>query len=180
MAAVLERVDVCVAPADSEPLTPRQNSPLPEQHQNNPLLGLPIVAIEAILNFLSYDEISLLRAVRTLAAPAAWTFGSNNELQNRLKNLRSELELLRPVKRHTMCSPVSTCVCVRARAPTHFFVSVLSCPWLSLFLSCSCFHCADCIMFVSDVVKQLTVYNWTKWQRPLAFPTGSACLTLFP
>ncbi|KAF6737408.1 F-box only protein 28 [Oryzias melastigma] len=63
MAAVLERVDGCVAPADSDSLTPRQSSPLPEQHQNNPLLGLPIVAIEAILNFLSYDEISLLRAV---------------------------------------------------------------------------------------------------------------------
>uniref|UniRef100_A0A3P9KBM0 F-box protein 28 n=1 Tax=Oryzias latipes TaxID=8090 RepID=A0A3P9KBM0_ORYLA len=66
MAAVLERVDGCVAPADSEPLTPRQNSPLPEQHQNNPLLGLPIVAIEAILNFLSYDEISLLRVCKRM------------------------------------------------------------------------------------------------------------------
>lgn len=42
----------------------RQSTPPPDQpHQNNPLLGLPIVAIETILNFLSYDEISLLRSV---------------------------------------------------------------------------------------------------------------------
>lgn len=42
--------------------------PSDQQHQNNPLLGLPIVAIETILNFLSYDEISLLRSVRTKTA----------------------------------------------------------------------------------------------------------------
>ncbi|KAG7214376.1 hypothetical protein INR49_023087 [Caranx melampygus] len=45
-------------------VSPRQSTPPPDQpHQNNPLLGLPIVAIETILNFLSYDEISLLRSV---------------------------------------------------------------------------------------------------------------------
>lgn len=44
-----------------------QSIPLPDQ--NNPLLGLPIVAIETILSFLSYDEISLLRSVRTKTSP---------------------------------------------------------------------------------------------------------------
>ncbi|CAL8298186.1 unnamed protein product [Merluccius merluccius] len=83
MAAVVERLDGGVASLDSDaaaaaaasspprPLsaaTPPPPPPLPEQqqqqqHQNNPLLGLPIVAVETILNFLSYDEISLLRAV---------------------------------------------------------------------------------------------------------------------
>ncbi|KAJ4948794.1 hypothetical protein JOQ06_020317 [Pogonophryne albipinna] len=64
MAAVVERVDGCVGSLDSDSGSPRQCSPPPEQpHQNNPLLGLPIVAIENILHFLSYDEISLLRAV---------------------------------------------------------------------------------------------------------------------
>ncbi|TKS85170.1 F-box only protein 28 [Collichthys lucidus] len=59
MAAVVDRVDGCVGSLDS--VSPRQTTPPPDQ--NNPLLGLPIVAIETILNFLSYDEISLLRAV---------------------------------------------------------------------------------------------------------------------
>ncbi|XP_035028718.1 F-box only protein 28 isoform X2 [Hippoglossus stenolepis] len=64
MAAVVERVDGCVGSLDSEAVSPRQSSPPPDHpHQNNPLLGLPIVAIETILNFLSYDEISLLRSV---------------------------------------------------------------------------------------------------------------------
>ncbi|XP_060943168.1 F-box only protein 28 [Limanda limanda] len=64
MAAVVERVDGCVGSLDSEAVSPRQSTPPPDHpHQNNPLLGLPIVAIEAILNFLSYDEISLLRSV---------------------------------------------------------------------------------------------------------------------
>ncbi|KAL7382848.1 hypothetical protein ABVT39_000359 [Epinephelus coioides] len=64
MAAVVERVDGCVGSLDSDTVSPRQPSPPPDQpHQNNPLLGLPIVAIETILNFLSYDEISLLRSV---------------------------------------------------------------------------------------------------------------------
>ncbi|XP_034408616.1 F-box only protein 28 [Cyclopterus lumpus] len=64
MAAVVERVDGCVGSLDSDAMSPRQCSPPPDQpHQNNPLLGLPIVAIEAVLNFLSYDEISLLRSV---------------------------------------------------------------------------------------------------------------------
>ncbi|KAF3708499.1 F-box only protein 28 [Channa argus] len=63
MAAVVERVDGCVGSLDSDAVSPRQSSPPPDQHQNNPLLGLPIVAIETILNFLSYDEISLLRSV---------------------------------------------------------------------------------------------------------------------
>ncbi|XP_066516402.1 F-box only protein 28 isoform X1 [Hoplias malabaricus] len=60
MAAVVERVEG----GDPESLSPSLPSPPPDQpHQNNPLLGLPIVAIETILNFLSYDEISLLRLV---------------------------------------------------------------------------------------------------------------------
>ncbi|KAM9848123.1 F-box only protein 28 [Aulostomus maculatus] len=64
MAAVVERVDGCVGSLDSDVVSPRQSTPPPDQpHQNNPLLGLPIVAIETILNFLSYDEISLLRSV---------------------------------------------------------------------------------------------------------------------
>ncbi|XP_034040317.1 F-box only protein 28-like [Thalassophryne amazonica] len=60
MAAVVDRVDVSSLDSDS----PRLSTPPPDQpHQNNPLLGLPIVAIETILNFLSYDEISVLRSV---------------------------------------------------------------------------------------------------------------------
>ncbi|XP_076866747.1 F-box only protein 28 isoform X1 [Brachyhypopomus gauderio] len=64
MAAVVERVEGAGGSVDSESVSPRLPSPAPDQpHQNNPLLGLPIVAIETILNFLSYDEISLLRLV---------------------------------------------------------------------------------------------------------------------
>ncbi|KAL6466423.1 hypothetical protein MHYP_G00242270 [Metynnis hypsauchen] len=65
MAAVVERAEGGGGAAgDPEALSPRLPSPPPDQpHQNNPLLGLPIVAIETILNFLSYDEISLLRLV---------------------------------------------------------------------------------------------------------------------
>ncbi|XP_074531801.1 F-box only protein 28 [Halichoeres trimaculatus] len=64
MAAVVDRVDGCVGSLDPDSVSPRQTTPPPDQpHQNNPLLGLPIVAIETILNFLSYDEISLLRSV---------------------------------------------------------------------------------------------------------------------
>ncbi|CAB1450246.1 unnamed protein product [Pleuronectes platessa] len=64
MAAVVERVDGYVGSLDLEAVSPRQCTPPPDHpHQNNPLLGLPIVAIETILNFLSYDEISLLRSV---------------------------------------------------------------------------------------------------------------------
>ncbi|XP_027862439.1 F-box only protein 28 [Xiphophorus couchianus] len=64
MAAVVERVDGCVGSLDPDDVSLRQPSLLQEQpHQNNPLLGLPIVAIETILNFLSYDEISMLRSV---------------------------------------------------------------------------------------------------------------------
>ncbi|XP_047458610.1 F-box only protein 28 [Mugil cephalus] len=64
MATIVERVDGCVGSLDSDTVSLRQSIPSPDQpHQNNPLLGLPIVAIETILNFLSYDEISLLRSV---------------------------------------------------------------------------------------------------------------------
>ncbi|KPP77318.1 hypothetical protein Z043_103269 [Scleropages formosus] len=64
MAAVEERLEGGVGALDSDSVSPRLSTPPPDQpHQNNPLLGLPIVAIEAILNFLSYDEISLLRLV---------------------------------------------------------------------------------------------------------------------
>ncbi|KAL0177102.1 hypothetical protein M9458_025996, partial [Cirrhinus mrigala] len=62
MAAVVVSADAGVAPLYSDSVSPRLPSPAPDQpHQNNALLGLPIVAIETILNFLSYDEISLLR-----------------------------------------------------------------------------------------------------------------------
>lgn len=63
MAAVVDRVDGCVGSMVSDAVSLLQSIPLPDQ--NNPLLGLPIVAIETILSFLSYDEISLLRSVRT-------------------------------------------------------------------------------------------------------------------
>ncbi|XP_050982736.1 F-box only protein 28 [Labeo rohita] len=64
MAAVVVSADAGVAPLYSDSVSPRLPSPAPDQpHQNNALLGLPIVAIETILNFLSYDEISLLRLV---------------------------------------------------------------------------------------------------------------------
>lgn len=60
----MDRVDGCVGSLDTDALSMRQSTSLQEQpHQNNPLLGLPIVAIENILNFLSYDEISMLRSV---------------------------------------------------------------------------------------------------------------------
>ncbi|XP_028845268.1 F-box only protein 28 [Denticeps clupeoides] len=64
MAAVAERTEGAVGAPEPDSASPWQSTPPPDQpHQNNPLLGLPIVAIEAILNFLSYDEISLLRLV---------------------------------------------------------------------------------------------------------------------
>lgn len=44
---------------------PRGEAPSLEQlPQSNTLVGLPIVAIESILGFLSYDETSQLRLVR--------------------------------------------------------------------------------------------------------------------
>lgn len=64
MAAIVDRVDGCIGSLDSDAVSLRQSIPPPDQ--SNPLLGLPIVAIETILNFLSYDEISLLRSVRTI------------------------------------------------------------------------------------------------------------------
>lgn len=67
MAAVVDRVDGCVGSMVSDAVSLIQSIPLPDQ--NNPLLGLPIVAIETILSFLSYDEISLLRSVRTKTSP---------------------------------------------------------------------------------------------------------------
>lgn len=67
MAAVVDRVDGCVGSLVPDAVSLLQSVPLPDQ--NNPLLGLPIVAIETILSFLSYDEISLLRSVRTKTSP---------------------------------------------------------------------------------------------------------------
>lgn len=67
MAAVVDRLDGCVGTMVSDAVSLIQSIPLPDQ--NNPLLGLPIVAIETILSFLSYDEISLLRSVRTKTSP---------------------------------------------------------------------------------------------------------------
>lgn len=67
MAAVVDRVDGCVGSMVADAVSLIQSIPLPDQ--NNPLLGLPIVAIETILSFLSYDEISLLRSVRTKTSP---------------------------------------------------------------------------------------------------------------
>lgn len=65
MAAVEERVERGAGALDSDSISPRLSTPPPDQpHQNNPLLGLPIVAIETVLNVLSYDEISVLRLVR--------------------------------------------------------------------------------------------------------------------
>lgn len=68
MAAVVDRLDGCVGSALSDAAALLQPMPLPDQ--SNPLLGLPIVAIETILSFLSYDEISLLRSVRARTSPA--------------------------------------------------------------------------------------------------------------
>lgn len=67
MAAVVDRVDGCVGSLVPDAVSLLQSVPLPDQ--NNPLLGLPIVAIETILSFLTYDEISLLRSVRTKTSP---------------------------------------------------------------------------------------------------------------
>ncbi|XP_061646243.1 F-box only protein 28 [Phyllopteryx taeniolatus] len=64
MATNVERIDGRVGSLHSDVVVLKQPiSPVDQTHQNNPLLGLPIVAIEAILNLLSYDEISLLRSV---------------------------------------------------------------------------------------------------------------------
>lgn len=43
--------------------------------QNNTLVALPIVAIENILSFMSYDEISQLRLVRPRGTPATLSPG---------------------------------------------------------------------------------------------------------
>ncbi|XP_061692821.1 F-box only protein 28 isoform X1 [Syngnathoides biaculeatus] len=64
MATNVERTDGCLGFLHSDVVVLKQPISLVDPtHQNNPLLGLPIVAIETILNFLSYDEISLLRSV---------------------------------------------------------------------------------------------------------------------
>ncbi|KAJ8014152.1 hypothetical protein DPEC_G00037280 [Dallia pectoralis] len=65
MAAVVDRVEGgSSGDLDCDSLSTLLSAPPPDQpHQKNLLLGLPIVAIEAIFNFLSYDEISLLRLV---------------------------------------------------------------------------------------------------------------------
>ncbi|XP_049592001.1 F-box only protein 28 isoform X2 [Syngnathus scovelli] len=62
MATNVERIDSRVSSLPSDIAVLKQQA-VDQTHQNNPLLGLPIVAIEAILNFLSYDEISMLRSV---------------------------------------------------------------------------------------------------------------------
>lgn len=43
--------------------SPEAPAPLEQPPQSNTLMGLPIVAIESILSFLSYDETSQLRLV---------------------------------------------------------------------------------------------------------------------
>ncbi|TRY91600.1 hypothetical protein DNTS_021760 [Danionella cerebrum] len=65
MASVVVSADGGVAALDSNPGSPRLLSPEPEgpPQSCSALLGLPIVAVDAILGFLSYDEISLLRLV---------------------------------------------------------------------------------------------------------------------
>ncbi|XP_077585160.1 F-box only protein 28 [Stigmatopora nigra] len=64
MATNVERIDNRVATSLTDVVALKQPIlPVDQTLQNNPLLGLPIVAIEAILNFLSYDEISLLRLI---------------------------------------------------------------------------------------------------------------------
>ncbi|XP_077438584.1 F-box only protein 28 [Vanacampus margaritifer] len=64
MATNVERIDGRVGSLPLDVAALKQPIPSVDQtHQDNPLLGLPIVAIEAILNFLSYDEISVLRSV---------------------------------------------------------------------------------------------------------------------
>ncbi|MBN3275753.1 FBX28 protein, partial [Polyodon spathula] len=64
MAAVEEGVDGGVGALESGSVSPRLCTPPPDHaHQNNPLLGLPIVVIDTILNCLTYDETSLLRLV---------------------------------------------------------------------------------------------------------------------
>ncbi|KAG7268488.1 hypothetical protein CRUP_000210, partial [Coryphaenoides rupestris] len=68
VASILESDAAAAASSSSSPprlsaITPPPPPPPPPEQINNPLLSLPIVAIETVLNFLSYDEISLLRAV---------------------------------------------------------------------------------------------------------------------
>ncbi|XP_006009000.1 F-box only protein 28 [Latimeria chalumnae] len=64
MAAMEERMDEGGLLGSSASLPSRLSpSPLDQLNQNNPLLGLPIEAIETILGFLCYDEISQLRLV---------------------------------------------------------------------------------------------------------------------
>ncbi|XP_077468691.1 F-box only protein 28 isoform X2 [Stigmatopora argus] len=64
MATNVERTDNRVATSLSDVVALKQPIlPVDQTLQNNPLLGLPIVATEAILDFLSYDEISLLRPI---------------------------------------------------------------------------------------------------------------------
>lgn len=52
------RLSPAPLPEAAEPLAPMEPPP-----QSNTLMGLPIVAIESILSFLSYDETSQLRLV---------------------------------------------------------------------------------------------------------------------
>lgn len=52
------RLSPAPLPEPAEPLAPMEPPP-----QSNTLMGLPIVAIESILSFLSYDETSQLRLV---------------------------------------------------------------------------------------------------------------------
>lgn len=56
---------LCAARLSPTPLPPAPEAPalLEQPPQSNTLMGLPIVAIESILSFLSYDETSQLRLV---------------------------------------------------------------------------------------------------------------------
>lgn len=109
MAAVVDRVDGCVGSVVSDALSLIQSIPLPDQ--NNPLLGLPIVAIETILSFLSYDEISLLRSVRTTKKKQLhWTGRHSSWVHLKRSSSEGCILCVVPLVGTLFRSPVQTCV----------------------------------------------------------------------